>query len=587
MTGDGAARYTTTSRGAGPALRKSVLPEIRKSFDSRAAWLAWSAQAPDYGRVRAAILEHVGRNGFVEPLTGRRAPAGEVRILPQSLRESVSWREMNARKRALLHQFERELRARGWIDRRDLRILGAEGVTRAALVLRGLYPFFLGTEYLPEPADKARFFPVPHGDLQRLEFPDAVFDAFYSGDVFEHVPDLDAALAEILRVLRPGGLLVSSFPFLPSYATTERRARIGAGGEVEHLAPPEYHDNPAAPEKGSLVFSLPGWDILDKLRQLGAAEAYFTLVASARHGVVANGPAGVFILTAVKGGAASAPRPRDMVDTAGQPRGVCAIAALPRSGTTLLTSLFAVHSKVSASYEPWNGKRLPQNQPADLGQLIAAEKLGDVTGRLVIVKETGAKPVFLDRLRGMVERAPETIERHMLGILRDPAQTLLSEFSRRSEWWGDAVTLGPESLDVWCARSRVALAKLIAFAEDADGALVTLESLAADPARVLGQLAPRLGLSVEPRQLDYEAHLDKTRVRGDRNVAEAPAPVDLARVVSRGDRAAEVAALAAASVHREWFGAFSELHRAVEAAGGVTPARHTPVALRRTLRAGA
>lgn len=46
------------------------------------------------------------------------------------------------------------------------------------------------------------------GDGCRLPFRDGDFDAVYSRSFFEHVYDRDLAIAEQLRVLRPGGLLV-------------------------------------------------------------------------------------------------------------------------------------------------------------------------------------------------------------------------------------------------------------------------------------------------------------------------------------------------------------------------------------------
>jgi arsenite methyltransferase len=43
------------------------------------------------------------------------------------------------------------------------------------------------------------------GDAAALPFPDASFDAATSTQVYEYVPDVDQALAELYRVLRPGG----------------------------------------------------------------------------------------------------------------------------------------------------------------------------------------------------------------------------------------------------------------------------------------------------------------------------------------------------------------------------------------------
>jgi ubiquinone/menaquinone biosynthesis C-methylase UbiE len=43
------------------------------------------------------------------------------------------------------------------------------------------------------------------GDATALPFPDASFDVATSTQVYEYVPDVDQALAELYRVLRPGG----------------------------------------------------------------------------------------------------------------------------------------------------------------------------------------------------------------------------------------------------------------------------------------------------------------------------------------------------------------------------------------------
>lgn len=50
-----------------------------------------------------------------------------------------------------------------------------------------------------------------HSHDGRLPFLDNTFDAVFSTDTFEHVMDLDLAFAELLRVLKPEGLLLTAF----------------------------------------------------------------------------------------------------------------------------------------------------------------------------------------------------------------------------------------------------------------------------------------------------------------------------------------------------------------------------------------
>ena len=47
------------------------------------------------------------------------------------------------------------------------------------------------------------------GDVQSLPFGDGVFDTVVAAWMLYHVPDIDRGLAEIARVLRPGGALVA------------------------------------------------------------------------------------------------------------------------------------------------------------------------------------------------------------------------------------------------------------------------------------------------------------------------------------------------------------------------------------------
>lgn len=53
---------------------------------------------------------------------------------------------------------------------------------------------------------------VVQGDALRLPFADASFDRVIASEVLEHIPDDDTAMAELSRVLRPGGTMAVTVP---------------------------------------------------------------------------------------------------------------------------------------------------------------------------------------------------------------------------------------------------------------------------------------------------------------------------------------------------------------------------------------
>jgi SAM-dependent methyltransferase len=57
--------------------------------------------------------------------------------------------------------------------------------------------------------------PVVLGDVTCLPFDDRSFDGVVCGEVIEHIPDDVAALAEMRRVLVPGGVVLVSVPANP------------------------------------------------------------------------------------------------------------------------------------------------------------------------------------------------------------------------------------------------------------------------------------------------------------------------------------------------------------------------------------
>ena len=76
------------------------------------------------------------------------------------------------------------------------------------------------------------------GEVTALPFADRSFDAMVAAEVIEHIPDLDRALGEAARVLRPGGRLVVTVPYretLQYVNCPECGARFEVNGHVHRF----------------------------------------------------------------------------------------------------------------------------------------------------------------------------------------------------------------------------------------------------------------------------------------------------------------------------------------------------------------
>lgn len=68
------------------------------------------------------------------------------------------------------------------------------------------------TDFRAETPKDAPLFALLAGDALRLPFGDDSFDAVICSEVLEHIPNYRAAIAEIYRVLKPGGRFCASVP---------------------------------------------------------------------------------------------------------------------------------------------------------------------------------------------------------------------------------------------------------------------------------------------------------------------------------------------------------------------------------------
>ena len=150
-----------------------------------------------------------------------------------------------------------------------------------------------GSEYFEDVAPGDHRDGVQCQDAQALTHGDGSFDLCTSTEVLEHVPDDARAFRELLRVLRPGGLLVFTVPLRPEHATLER-AVLTPQGELLHLTEPEYHGDPLKERGRILAFRTYGGDVVERLLAAGFSRArlvrpsHFIPWGFARPVVVAN-----------------------------------------------------------------------------------------------------------------------------------------------------------------------------------------------------------------------------------------------------------------------------------------------------------
>ena len=273
-------------------------------FDEIATFQAFVRRShPQWSDQVEQALRLIALNGIREPLTQAVIPADALQVSPPNFRESLSHLGVLSRHRAVLFLLEQRLASGQLPPLEQLDLYLPEAVTAFAALMQRLCPGCISSEYLPDPSDPQREH-LRHEDLCRLSLEDACMDLVICNDLFEHLYDLPAALREIARVLRPGGQLIATFPFAYTHATSIVKARHrpgatpGVASQAELLCETEFHGNPVDPEQGSLVYQIPGWDVLDQARDAGLEGVAMNWVAAPSHGVVGQEIPAVLVMTA-------------------------------------------------------------------------------------------------------------------------------------------------------------------------------------------------------------------------------------------------------------------------------------------------
>jgi SAM-dependent methyltransferase len=89
---------------------------------------------------------------------------------------------------------------------------------------------------------RARGLEVFQGDLLGARLPADTFDLVYMGDVLEHVPDCRAVVAEVARILKPGGWFYLRGPITTHSIARALALRLyQAMGRAIVLDEPPYH----------------------------------------------------------------------------------------------------------------------------------------------------------------------------------------------------------------------------------------------------------------------------------------------------------------------------------------------------------
>lgn len=287
---------------------KKIPPPWHRKFDSidqcRAEFQASAQVFAQRRAIETGLVESLGSQKEAHLpafcwICSRETPLAYDRMYSNG--SNVNWRErlvcpscgLNNRLRLSVQLIE------GLVQSDSAAIYITEQVTPLVTHLKWRYRSlvaseFLGDDALPGSVNKQG---IRHEDVTRLSFASETFDNLFTFDVLEHVPSYKDALTEFARVMKKGGRLLLSVPFVLSAEQNIVRARLDTNGQIEHLLPAEYHGDPVNAEGGVLCFYHFGWELLADLKNAGFGEANLSLYWSREYGHIGNEQV---LITAVK-----------------------------------------------------------------------------------------------------------------------------------------------------------------------------------------------------------------------------------------------------------------------------------------------
>jgi glycosyltransferase involved in cell wall biosynthesis len=153
-----------------------------------------------------------------------------------------------------------------------LRIFDTDGHSSLFKILQSS-TFYSSSVYLPQrPFGDVIRPKLQNIDLQRMPFPDNVYDMILTSDVMEHVRRDVEAHREIHRCLKPGGYYVFTAPYVPAWKDTQIRVD-SSGPQDVFLMEKQYHGDPLSSE-GILVYRIYGQELCRQLGALGFEVAF-------------------------------------------------------------------------------------------------------------------------------------------------------------------------------------------------------------------------------------------------------------------------------------------------------------------------